>query len=113
MTAVTNVPWKTILLHGPTLVEAARTLYAATRKAAAGAAPSEQAASGIEPLRRAVEALAEREVQQAALLADLARQVQDMATALDVLRARIVLTLVGAALAVALSLLSVGLLLWR
>jgi len=48
----------------------------------------------------------ERELQHAAVLADLARQV-------EVLRARLVLALLAAATAVALALAAVGLAAWR
>jgi hypothetical protein len=60
-----------------------------------------------------VATLTEREIQHAALLADLAKQAQEMATALEALRARTVLALVGAAFAVTVALLSVALAVWR
>lgn len=111
--ALTNVPWKSILLHAPTIVEAARTFYATTRKPAGEAAPSPRAGDGLEGLRRAVEELEARETQQAALFADLAKQVQEMATALEVLRARVLFALVGASLALVVALVTAAVLVWR
>lgn len=97
--ALKTVPWKTILLHAPTIVEAARKVYGATRAphAETGARPRRPA--GLDALGRAVEDLEQREAQQAALFADLARQVEAMATAVEVLRARVALALAGSAIA--------------
>lgn len=111
--ALRTMPWKTILVHAPTIVDAARSFYATTKKPAADGAPSPRAGDGVERLRRAVEELEARETQQAALFADLAKQVQEMATALEVLRARVLFALVGAALAVVVALVSAAVLLWR
>jgi hypothetical protein len=111
--AMTRVPWKTILMHAPTIVEAARSLYGPPRKTADDAGPEDRAPGGIERLRQRVEILEQRDAQQAALFADLARQVQEMATALEVLRVRIQLTMVGTAVAVVLSVLSAAFVLWR
>jgi len=97
MWALTKVPWKTILVHGPAIVDAARKYYATTRPPDERDEPRDTSADG---LRRAVKRLEEREVQQAALFADLAKQVQDMATVLEALRTRLVLALWGAGLAV-------------
>jgi hypothetical protein len=104
--------WKTILVHGPTIVDAARKLYAASRRTAdpEAAAPD---GGGIDGLRRAVDTLAAREMEQSALLADLAKQVQDIATIVDVLRVRVMLALLGSALALALALVAVTLRVWR
>jgi hypothetical protein len=101
--ALSMVPWRTIMLHTPTIVKAARRYYGATRTASAHA---ERPAEGIEPVRRALE-------KQAALIDDLARQVQEMAAALMVLQARVRLALIGASLAVAVALVTAVLILWR
>jgi hypothetical protein len=106
------LPWKTILLHGPTIVEAARKLYAATRKGAAEPNPMGQGTDGTE-LRRALETLTERQMQHAALLNDLAGQVQAMAAELDLLRRRVRFALVGGGLSTALAIAAVVLALWR
>ena len=105
--ALTKVPWKTILVHGPAIVDAARTLYARSRRPVE-APEAERPSLDTEPgLRRAVRQLEEREMQQAKLIADLAKQVQDLTGALEVLAARIRLIAFGAALAVAVAIVSV------
>jgi hypothetical protein len=108
-----KLPWNTILLHGPVIVEAARKLYAAARKATMEAEPREHAPGEVDPLRGAVVTLERRQEEQAALVADLAGQLQDMARGLDVLRARVRLALISAWFGVALAMLSIALLLWR
>ena len=100
ISALTKLPWKLIVGHAPTIVDAARALYAGSRRAGGGAEPSEPPAGSLEALERALERLEAREVQHAALVADLARQLRDMATALEVLRARLRLALSGAAMAI-------------
>lgn len=104
--ALTKIPWRTLLVHGPTIVEAARTLYTGAKKPAAESMPRVRSFDDADVLRRAVEQLEVREVQQAGLIAELAKQVQDLTTALDVLRARLTLALVGAAIAAALAVLA-------
>lgn len=91
------------MLHTPTIVKAARRYYGATRTASAHA---EGPAEEIEPVRRALE-------KQAALVDDLARQVQALAAALTVLKVRVRLTLIGASVAVAVALVTAALVLWR
>ena len=111
--ALRKMPWKTLLVHAPTLVDAARHLYATTRTPATTPTPNAHARDGIEGLRRAIEELEARETQHAALFADLAKQVQVMATGLEVLRARAMFALVGAALAFVISIMAAAVLLWR
>ena len=96
-----GLPWTTILLHGPTIVEAARKLYETARRPPppSGPASGDPLKAEIASLRQVVETLTEQGVQHAALLADLAREVEHM-------RRRLTLALTGAALALALSLLS-------
>jgi hypothetical protein len=109
-----SLPWKTILFHGPTILEAARTLYAAARKSTGADGESgERAADGVDEVRRALDRIEERELQQAALLADLAKQVQDVTVTVDLMRARLRVALVGASLAVALAIVSIVLSLSR
>jgi hypothetical protein len=100
------VPWRTIVLHAPTIMKAARRYYGATRTANPRAERSARTAEGIEPVRRALE-------KQAALIDDLARQVQELAAALTVLQARVRLALIGASVAVAVALVTAALVLWR
>jgi hypothetical protein len=111
--ALRTLPWKTIILNAPTIVDAARKFYATTRTPATEAEPGPRARDDIGTLRRAVEELEAREAQQAALFAELAKQVQDMATAVEVLRARLTLALWGAGVAGALALVALVLTLAR
>jgi hypothetical protein len=113
MWALRTVPWRTILRHAPTIVEAARGYYAATQRTVDEREPDRPSAGGPDGLRRAVERLEQREVEQAALVADLAKQVAAMTTALEVLRVRLIFALWGAALGAVVALLSIVLLLAR
>jgi hypothetical protein len=107
-----TVPWRTILLHAPTIVEAARKLYGTTRVPPAEPEARPRPPAGLDAVRRAVEDLEQREAQQAALFADLARQVEAMATAVEVLRARIAFALVGSSVAAVLAIVA-AVLAWR
>lgn len=98
--ALTRVPWRTIITHAPTIVETARRLYANSR-AGDGTAAAPMRRLGGDDLHRAVARLEEREVEQAALIADLAREVQQIATGLEVLRSRLMLLTIGSVLALA------------
>ena len=111
--ALRKLPWKTLLVHAPTIVDAARNFYATSRSPATDG--SSRVAPGDDPdrLRRAVEELEARAGQQAALLADLAKQAQTLAAALDVLRARVLVALVIATAALVLAAVTTGVLLWR
>ena len=106
ISALTRLPWRLIVDHAPTIVDAARRLYASSRTPPARTEPGERAAGSIESLQRAIEQLEAHEVQRAALLAELAKQVQDMTTALEVLRARVRLALIGASVAIAVAILT-------
>jgi hypothetical protein len=111
--ALRALPWKTIILNAPTIVDAARQFYATTRTAADATDPTPRAHDSVGALRRAVEELEAREVQQAALFAEMAKQVQDIATAVEVLRARLTLALWGAGLAGVIAIISLVLTLAR
>jgi len=108
-----NVPWRTLVLHAATIVDTARNLYGVTRTPVAPVPPRSRRAEGLEALRQALEEFEDREVRQAALFEDLARQVQEMTLALEVLRVRVLFCLMGAALAVVIAIVAVGLLLLR
>jgi hypothetical protein len=111
--ALRRVPWRTVLLHAPTIVDTARRFYGTSRPAAPKEDPGSRSSDDIDALRRAVVELEAREGQQAALLADFARQVQAMANAIEVLRARMLLALWGAAAALAVAIGAVIVLLRR
>jgi methyl-accepting chemotaxis protein len=97
------MPWRVLVDHAPTIVDAARQLYAGSRGPYRRPQASERTTASLETLHRAVEQLEARAVQQAAVLDELAAQVQSLTTALEVLRARVRWALAGAALAVAIA----------
>src|SRR5437773_12357540 len=94
------MPWRLLVDHAPTIVDAARRLYAASRQPHGAYQPSERTTDSLEALQRAVEQLEAREVDHAAVLEELAKQVQDTTTALEVLRARLRWAWIGASAAV-------------
>jgi hypothetical protein len=100
------MPWRLLVDHAPIIVDAARQLYAGSRGTYRRPPPTERTTASLESLQRAVEQLEAREVQQAAVLDELAKQVQDMTTALEVLRARVRWALAGTAVAVAVAVLT-------
>jgi hypothetical protein len=97
------MPWRLLVEHAPTIVDAARRLYVGSRGASARSRSSERTVS-LEAIQHAVEQLEAREVQHAAVLEELAKQVQDVTTALEVLRARVRWAWAGAGVAVAVAL---------
>jgi len=106
------MPWRTILTHAPTIVDAARSFYGVSRKTDEPGA-GDGAAGRLDGVRARVSSLEQREAQQAALYADLARQMQDTAAALEALRGRVQLALAGTTLALIVSVLAAALALWR
>ena len=102
----TRIPWRLLVDHAPIIVEAARRLYASSRPAPLRGRPGERLTASLESLQRAVEQLEARDAQHAELFAELAKQVQDMTTALEVLRAHLRWAWLGAALALAVAVLT-------
>jgi hypothetical protein len=102
----TRIPWRLLIDHAPTIVDAARRLYASSRPAPLRGPPGDRTTASLESLQRAVEELEAREAQHAELVAELAKQVQDMTTALQVLRARVRWAWLGAALALGVAVLT-------
>jgi hypothetical protein len=115
MWAVRRVPWRTLIRHAPTIVEAARGYYSATRRTTAEREPERERAPAVgnDALRRAIERLEDREVQHAAIVADLAKEVAEMATAVGVLRARLSLALWGAGIAGLVALAALVVVVWN
>lgn len=99
-----RIPWRLLVDHAPTIVDAARRLYVGSRTPHDASPPRPGTTAGAETLQRAVEQLQARDAQHAELLAELARQVQDITTALTVLRARVRWAWAGVAVAVAVAL---------
>jgi hypothetical protein len=102
--ALRRVPWRSVLLHAPAILDTARRFYGTTREPVPTAEPTNRAHDDLEALRRAVVELEARDSEQASLIADFARQVQAMAAAIEVLRARMLLALWGAAAALVIAL---------
>ncbi|HEV8586114.1 MAG TPA: hypothetical protein VGT02_14195 [Methylomirabilota bacterium] len=100
--ALTKVPWRTLLAHAPTLVDAARRF----RRRGPEAERVESPPGDLDALRRAVDTLQSRAMQQAALVEDLAKEVREVTIAVEVLRARIRLAFIAAAVAAAIALLA-------
>ena len=95
----TKIPWRLLVDHAPIIVEAARRLYVSSRPAPLAGRPGERTTVTLDSLERAVEQLEARDAQQAELVAELAKQVQEMTTALEALRARLRWAWFGVALA--------------
>ena len=104
ISALTQMPWRLLVEHAPTIVDTARRLYAGSLRPRGRYAPGERPTQSLESLQRAIEQLEARELQHASVLAELAKQVQDVTTALEVLRARVRWAWIGASVAVALAL---------
>ena len=111
--ALRKLPWKTLLVHAPTIVDAARNLYTTGRGPTTDGSPPAPAGNEVERLRRAVQELEARADQQAALLADLAKQSQALAAALEIVQGRVLVALVAATVALVLTVATTGVLLWR
>ena len=111
--ALRKMPWKTLLVHAPTIVDAARNFYATSRGPTTDGSPHPPPGNEMERLRRAVEELEGRAGQQAALLADLATQAQALAAALEIVKGRVLVALVAATVALLLAVATTGVLLWR
>ena len=104
ISALTRIPWRLLVDHAPTIVGAASRVYAGARPPRERPETGDTAPSDRESIQRIVERLEARDVQQATVLADLAKQVHDMTTALEVLRARARWAWITAALALAMAL---------
>lgn len=106
----TKIPWRLLVDHAPILVEAARRLYASSRPAPLHGRSGERTTATLESLQRTVEQLEARDAQHAELIAELAKQVQDLTTALEALRARLRWAWFGVAFALVVAVLAAVLL---
>jgi hypothetical protein len=113
MWVLKRLPWRMLLRHTPTIIEAARSHHAALRRTLDEREPERPSAGGPDGLRRAVERLEQREVKGAALVADLTKQVAAMATALQILRARLRIAVWAAVISAVVALVTVVLTLSR
>ena len=112
-----SVKWDEVVRHGPKIVEAARILYETSRQRqqqAPGATAG--SASGPDPrhladLDNRVRRLEENETEQAALVTDIANQLETLTRSVDALGSRVqmLLWLGGGALVVGLAALALAL----
>lgn len=113
-----SVKWEEVVRHGPKIVEAARILYETSRQrqqpssGATGSAPgAEPSSRHLAELDNRVRRLEENETEQAALVTDIANQLETLTRSVDALGARVqmLLWLGGGALVVGLAALALSL----
>ena len=113
-----SVKWEEVVRHGPKIVEAARILYETSRQrqqsspGSAGSAPGPDVnARRLADLDNRVRRLEENETEQAALVTDIANQLETLTRSVDALGARVqlLLWLGGGALVVSLVALALSL----
>jgi hypothetical protein len=115
-----SVKWEEVVRHGPKIVEAARILYESNRQRqqqqSTGAAGAAGTAPGPDPGRLAdldkrIRRLEENETEQAALVTDIANQLESLTRSVDALASRVQLAvwLGGGALVVGLAALALSL----
>ena len=102
----TKIPWRLLVDHAPIIVEAARRLYASSRPVSSEGRPGKRPTVTLESLQRDLEQLEARDAQHAEVVAELARQVQEMTTALEALRTRLRWAWFGVAFALIFAVLS-------
>jgi hypothetical protein len=108
-----KLPWKTILMQGPTFVEVARRLLAMTRQTASQAELIEHDPDDADGLRLVVSALEQTQAEHARLVADLAHRVQELTTTVEMLHGRVRLALLAAIAAGGLAVVSLVVAWWR
>lgn len=110
-----SVKWEEVVRHGPKIVEAARILYETSKQRqqrSGGPAPGPDVSSGrLADLEAEVRRLQENEIQQAALVTDIANQLESLTRSVDALASRVqtLLWLGGGALVVGLAALALSL----
>lgn len=110
-----SVKWEEVVRHGPKIVEAARILYESSKQRqqrSSGSAPGPDLNAGrLADLKADVRRLQENEIQQAALVTDIADQLESLTRSVDALASRVqlLLWLGGGALVVGLAALALSL----
>ena len=98
-----NIPWDQVLRHGPRVLDAATALFEKwqTRRPEPVHPHEEAPHNPLQVVEQRLQALETAEAEQAALVREMAREMQDMADELQRqrLRTRIALILAGVALA--------------
>lgn len=96
-----SVKWEDVVRHAPKIVEAARVLYETSRQrqprpagsgssaGAAGADPASDLTTRLADLEAQVGSLQDNEGQQAALVSDIARQLDALTGSVDALASRV------------------------
>src|ERR1041384_7348972 len=88
-----SVKWEDVVRHGPKIVEAARILYETSKqrqqRPGGPASGSDVSASHLADLEAEVRRLQENETQQAALVTDIANQLESLTRSVDDLGARV------------------------
>lgn len=102
-----SVKWEDVVRHGPKIVEAARILYETSKQRqqrSAGSSPDLDSGR-LADLEAEIRRLQENETQQAALVTDIANQLDTLTRSVDGLASRVqlLLWLGGSALAVGLA----------
>ena len=104
-----SVKWEEVVRHGPKIVEAARILYETSRqrqqRPGGPASGPDVNAGRLADLEADIRRLQENEIEQAALVSDIANQLETLTRSVDALAARVqtLLWLGGGALAVGLA----------
>jgi len=109
---MTKVPWRTILTHAPTIVDAARSFYGVSRRTAERAGDRADASESLESVRARVADLEQDSAEQLAHAADLTRQVKELGIALEELRTRVRQGVVATCVALVVSILSAAFAVW-
>ena len=102
-----SVKWEDVVRHGPKIVEAARVLYETNRQRQPRPGPDSTSGlkTSLADLEAQVHRLQDNESQQAALVNDIAKQLNDLTGSVDALasRVRMLFWLGGGALVVGLA----------
>jgi len=108
---MTRVPWRTILTHAPTIVDAARSFYGVSRRTAERGGDRADA-SETQSLRARVADLEQDNAEQVTHVADLTRQVQELGVAVEGLRTCVRQWVVATSVALVVSILSAACAFW-
>jgi hypothetical protein len=95
------LPWRMIIASTPKIVDAARTLYEARKRAHTSLPEIRATRPGADPreLQHAIDTLEEHATRQAAIVAQLAQQLESMAAAIEIMRRRVALAMTAALVA--------------
>jgi hypothetical protein len=109
---MTRVPWRTILTHAPTIVDAARSFYGVSRRTGEGGGNRADASETLQSVRARVADLEQDNAEQVTHVADLTRQVQELGVTVEGLRTRVRQWVVATSVALVVSIVSAALAFW-